>query len=60
MFSDFGEFDLVGGEFGGGMEDIEVPRDAKNDMFEGETTERTALQASGNRHLHVDSLLIIH
>ena len=58
MFSDFGEFDLVGGEFGGGMEDIEVPRDAKNDMFDGETTERTALQASGDRHsLHYQTFI---
>lgn len=45
MFSDFGEFDLVGGEFGGGMEDIEVPRDVKNDIFDGETTGQTSLQA---------------
>lgn len=30
---EFGEFDLGGGEFGGGMEDIEVPRNSKSIGF---------------------------
>ena len=44
MFGEFGEFDLVGGDFGGGMEDIEVARDAKTDMLDMETTDQTGLQ----------------
>ena len=44
MFGDFGEFDLVGGEFGGGMEDIEVARDARTDMLDMETTDHTGMQ----------------
>lgn len=30
---EFGEFDLGGGEFGGGMEDIEVPRNTRSIGF---------------------------
>lgn len=41
MFGEFGEFDLVGGDFGGGMEDIEVARDARTDM---EITDRSEMQ----------------
>ena len=33
---EFGEFDLGGGEFGGGMEDIEVPRASKSVAFADE------------------------
>ena len=33
---EFGEFDLGGGEFGGGMEDIEVPRTSKSVAFADE------------------------
>ncbi len=46
MFGEFGEFDLVGSGFGGGMEDIEVARDARVDALEGETTDRTGIQVS--------------
>ncbi len=47
MFGEFGEFDLVGSGFGGGMEDIEVARDARTDIMEGDTREGAAgLQVS--------------
>lgn len=47
MFGEFGEYDLVGSGFGGGMEDIEVARDARTDMMEGDTREGAAeLQVS--------------
>ncbi len=46
MFGEFGEFDLVGSGFGGGMEDIEVARDARVDVLDGETTDRTGIQVS--------------
>ncbi len=53
MFGEFGEFDLVGSGFGGGMEDIEVARDARTDMIEGDTRE-------GAADLQVKNLVVGH
>ena len=43
---EFGEFDLGEGEFGGGMEDIEVPRNSKTVAFADDKnqTDRTSMQ----------------
>ena len=43
---EFGEFDLGGGEFGGGMEDIEVPRTSTSVGFadEKDRTDGTSMQ----------------
>ena len=43
---EFGEFDLGGGEFGGGMEDIEVPRTSTSVGFadEKDRTGGTSMQ----------------
>ena len=48
---EFGDFDLGGGEFGGGMEDIEVPRNSKTVAFADDKnqTDRTTMQVLWNR-----------
>lgn len=46
MFGEFGDLDLVGSGFGGGMEDIEVARDNRTDMMDADATDRTGLQVS--------------
>ena len=45
---EFGEFDLGGGEFGGGMEDIEVPRNTRSIGFgdEKDITNENKMQVS--------------